>query len=439
MQRAYAIVGTGGRAAMFIEALAGEYAQWGRLVGFCDLSTQRMAYYNKRINDLSGLDPVPTYTADHFDTMLHEQRPDVVIVCTIDALHHEYAVRAMKAGCDVICEKPMAVNAEQARAMIETSEQTGRSLRVTFNLRYVPYAVKVRELIRDGIIGRPTLVDLQWMLDTSHGADYFRRWHREKANSGGLLVHKSTHHFDLVNWWLNSSPKMVQAQGELAFYGEEAAAERGESYSYDRYTGHEEAANDPFALMLDKSEDSDKLRALYFNAENESGYVRDRNVFGSGIDIEDTVGIVARYRNRAILSYSLVAYSPWEGMRLSITGTRGRIELETYISNHVMSSDSGPKRNVDKRQSLRVCPMFAEPYEVTIPTVEGGHDGADTGLLRDLFDPESGPDLLNQTADHWAGAASLLVGISANESIRTGQQVHCDDLLEVPKLNAALT
>ena len=46
----------------------------------------------------------------------------------------------------------------------------------------------------------------EWALDTVHGADYFRRWHREKKNSGGLLVHKSSHHFDLVNWWLGDVP-----------------------------------------------------------------------------------------------------------------------------------------------------------------------------------------------------------------------------------------
>ena len=46
----------------------------------------------------------------------------------------------------------------------------------------------------------------EWLLDTRHGADYFRRWHRNKNNSGGLMVHKATHHFDLVNWWMIPTP-----------------------------------------------------------------------------------------------------------------------------------------------------------------------------------------------------------------------------------------
>ena len=56
------------------------------------------------------------------------------------------------------------------------------------------------------------------------GADYFRRWHRNKNNSGGLMVHKATHHFDLVNWWLASKPVTVMAMGDLDFYGIEQRA-----------------------------------------------------------------------------------------------------------------------------------------------------------------------------------------------------------------------
>jgi predicted dehydrogenase len=69
-------------------------------------------------------------------------------------------------------------------------------------------------------------VHFEWVLDTVHGADYFRRWHREKANSGGLLVHKASHHFDLVNWWIGDVPATVYARGALRFYDDDAARAR---------------------------------------------------------------------------------------------------------------------------------------------------------------------------------------------------------------------
>ncbi len=78
-----------------------------------------------------------------------------------------------------------------------------------------------------GVIGDVMSVDFQWLLNTHHGADYFRRWHGNKANSGGLMVHKATHHFDLVNWWLSALPVSVHANGKREFYTPEMARRIG--------------------------------------------------------------------------------------------------------------------------------------------------------------------------------------------------------------------
>ena len=98
---------------------------------------------------------------------------------------------------------------------------------VTFNYRYSPRNSALKEIIQSGVIGKVTSIDFSWVLDTVHGADYFRRWHREKKNSGGLLIHKASHHFDLVNWWIDDVPERVFASGGLKFYGDKNAAERG--------------------------------------------------------------------------------------------------------------------------------------------------------------------------------------------------------------------
>jgi predicted dehydrogenase len=60
---------------------------------------------------------------------------------------------------------------------------------------------KVKELLIAGAIGDVKSVHFEWLLDTNHGADYFRRWHREKRNSGGLMVYQSTDHFDNMLFW----------------------------------------------------------------------------------------------------------------------------------------------------------------------------------------------------------------------------------------------
>ncbi len=435
-RKRYALVGTGGRAQMFIDAISRDYAEWNELVALCDVSQTRMDFHNTRLADLHDAPPLPTYHADNFDRMVAETKPDVVIVTSMDSTHHIYICRAMELGCDAISEKPMTIDDAKARQIFETIERTGRKLRVTFNYRYAPIATKVRELIINGVIGRPRAVDFEWVLDTRHGADYFRRWHREKDKSGGLLVHKATHHFDLINWWIGSYPKRVFAMGDLQFYGRKNAEERGEHYDYDRYTGVEAAANDPFALRLDENP---SLAGLYLEAEKDSGYLRDRNVFGDNISAEDTMSVTARYRNGAILTYSLIAFCPWEGYRTAITGDKGRIEVEliesvgrTFVAGQEESL-AEEAEVLTRGKHVWVFPMHGKPYNVEIPEGVGGHGGGDRVMLEQIFHPNPPEDPFHRAASHIDGASSILMGIAANRSIATGQAVEVDELLKLPE------
>jgi len=428
-KKRYTIVGLGARAQFFVNALAGAGREHSELVGFCDLSAARMAWYNRQLGEQHSHAPVSTYHANKFEKMLAEQKADVVIVTTTDALHHEYIVRAMEAGCDCIVEKPMTIDALKARAIQDAIARTGRSLQVTFNMRYQPLTAKVRELIAEGAIGKPLAVNFTYRLDTRHGADYFRRWHRDKANSGGLLVHKSTHHFDLVNWLIDSTPEDVFAFGDLKFYGDEAATLRGENYDYDRYTGNSAAHRDPFAMQLDND---DYHRSLYLDGETESGYIRDRNVFSPGITSEDTMAVLARYRNGVIMNYSLIAYTPQEGYELYITGTKGRIEVRVQRPPHVLDKDMQPVQDQTETSAVQVLPMFGEPYEVAIPYVEGGHGGGDAILVGHLFNNGTPiADPLKQRASFREGLSSLALGVAANESINSGQRVVVSELFDL--------
>jgi predicted dehydrogenase len=434
----YALVGTGSRAGMFIDAIASSYRDVSELVAFCDLSQVRMDWHNQQLSERFNYGQLPTYLAKDFDRMIEETQPNTVIVSTIDATHHHYIVRAMQLGCDVISEKPMTTDIDKMKAIYDAIDRTGRALRVTFNYRYAPAYTRFRELIMQGVVGRPLAVDFSWMLDTSHGADYFRRWHREKQNSGGLLVHKATHHFDLVNWWIDSYPRHVFAMGDLLFYGKENAEARGEHYSYKRYTGEEAAKEDPFALFLDEKE---QFRGIYLNAEAESGYLRDRNVFGEPISIEDTMNVTVRYQNSVLLSYNLIAYCPWEGLRVAITGTKGRIEMDIEENINHLHADgkANSSKGAFKQTRMRVYPMFADSYEIDVPMGEGGHGGADPVMLEQIFSPNPPHDPFNRAASHIDGAASILVGICSNIAMQTGQMVAVDDFFPLPERTATRT
>lgn len=424
-QQRYAIVGAGGRHEMYRDAMIGPYAAEAMLTGLCDNNRGRLELSASIIRDKAGLD-LPIYEADDFETMIEETRPDWVVVTTKDSLHDHYICRAMEMGCHVITEKPMTIDAARCNQILDTQRRTGRQLRVTFNYRYSPPRTQVKHLLMEGTIGHVLSVDFHWMLDIRHGADYFRRWHRNKENSGGLLVHKATHHFDLVNWWLASTPETVYASGRRAFYLPETAQRYGLTRRSERCHDCPEAGNCRFYLSLAENE---SLRNLYLEQEQYDGYYRDRCVFSDAIDIEDSVALAATYANGARMSYSLNAFMPWEGYAIVFNGTEGRLEHKCEETVYINADGSVPGALKKEGTWIRVYPHFAPAYEETVWEAMGGHGGGDELLLQDLFSPETKEDFYGRRADQLAGARSILTGIAANESLRRGVPIQIEDIV----------
>lgn len=441
MNKRVAFVGVGHRATRFIDELAGPGRPAVELVGFCDSSQTRIAAQNRWLVEKHAHPPVPAYTPDGFTDMLRALRPHAVVVATVDAQHHEYIIRSLELGCDVVTEKPMTTDAEKCRLILAAAARhPARRLRVAFNYRWAPTNAKVKEIIASGVIGAVKGVNLEWLLDLKHGADYFRRWHSEKRHSGGLLVHKATHHFDLVNWWTDTVPEQVFASGSLEFYGRRNAEARGqgELTRYGRYTGAAGISRDPFALDLAAHP---RFRELYLAAEDETGYIRDRNVFRDGIDIEDQASVMVRYRGGLLLTYTLNAFSPREGMRVVFNGDRGRLEYYQFEKTHAGKAENdeghepaavaGGSRILTEQTFIRVYPHHAPAYDVPAQAGPGGHWGGDPLMVRHLFSGDERPDPLGRVAGQEQGAASLLVGAAANESLATGAPVALSRLLDL--------
>ncbi len=404
MGKRYAIVGCGYRSLyMYAQSLTGRFAEVHDLVALVDTNPLRADVFAK-IASYSG--PIE---AD-LKTAIQKHHPDVVIVTTPDHLHDAMCVTAMENGCDVICEKPMCTDERKARAILDAEKRTGHKVTITFNYRFAPTCTRVRQVLRDGAVGRPLSVDYHWLLDRSHGADYFRRWHRRKANSGGLLVHKATHHFDLVNWLLDQKPQLVFAQGTLTYYG------RNGKFRGYRCQGCEHASTCECFL---KHETDPWLKKLYFDNELADGYIRDKCVFDPEIDIEDTMSLSVRYDGGTIMTYSLNAHCVYEAALLTINGTEGRLEFDEYFSGDRMKQHEQVIRIYDRKGKLT---EHAQQRPKT------AHGGGDTLLQDRLFGPPQ-PDPLGLVADARAGALSLLIGLAANKSIATGQPVRTADLL----------
>ncbi|MBC9727251.1 Gfo/Idh/MocA family oxidoreductase [Streptomyces sp. TRM68367] len=417
---------------MYVDALLGDWSDTGEIVALCDSNRTRMDFYNRRIA-ATGRGPVPCFGPDGFTAML--EGADAVVVTSVDASHAPYVCAALDAGVDVVVEKPLTTDAEGCAAIAAAAERSTARIIVTFNYRYSPRNTALRRLLADGAVGEVTSVHFEWVLDTIHGADYFRRWHRDRTRSGGLLVHKSTHHFDLVNWWLDASPELVFAQADLLFYGSENARGRGLGPRPARGTGAPSADTDPFLLDMSRDE---RLARLYLDAEHEDGYQRDQDVFGDGVTIDDTMAVLVRYDNRAMLTYSLHAHAPFEGYRVAVNGTEGRAELEVCERawtppRAAVDPSARSKEHADGAwERLTLQPHWSPREEIALHDggdrgrAGGGHGGGDRLLLDDVF---RGPtrDPLSRQAGYRDGIRSVLVGVAASTSAGTHRPVRLVD------------
>ncbi|HCG36371.1 MAG TPA: gfo/Idh/MocA family oxidoreductase [Clostridiales bacterium] len=403
MQKRYAFAGASRRGLhSYAKPMVQTYTDVAIPVGVYDTNAKR----SHQFVQMSG-ENFPVYT--DFETMIRESKPDTVIVTCVDAFHHDYVIKAMEMGCDVICEKPLTTDADKANAIIRAQKETGKDVIVTFNCRYMPFFVKVKELLASGAIGDVVSIHLEWMLDFDHGTSYYRRWNGEMKYSQGLQLHKCTHHFDLANWFAGSEPETVFAFGDRRAYG----PENGKSPA--RYC-HECSDHCKFYTNISKDR-------YFLPFKDVDGYTHDQCIYRDAIDVQDVLAVNVRYQNRALLSYSLNAASPYEGSRFYISGTKGRIEADNYANYW------NPKHAV---KQIRLYPFDALGTFTTeeIPTYAGGHDGADDRMRDDIFLGRTTDDPLCQAAGVREGLMSIGIGIGINQSIKNGIPINVHRLFE---------
>ncbi|HLL63415.1 MAG TPA: Gfo/Idh/MocA family oxidoreductase [Propionibacteriaceae bacterium] len=432
-KRRYVVAGTGHRSRMYLDAIAGPHRDDADLVGVVEPNPGRRDVQLKRLA-AAGLDADSLVTGgpDELEAVITKTGADRLIVTAPDYTHADLITRGLTAGVDVVVEKPLTIDPPSTRRIAEAVQQSGRQVVVTHNYRYSPRNSGLKEIVKSGAVGTPLSVTFEWVLDTAHGADYFRRWHRDKVNCGGLLIHKASHHFDLVNWLLADAPTQVYARGGVKFYGAENAAARGMAPGPERGTHDGERSPWELDLRTDPA-----LRELYYDNEKHDGYRRDQNVFGPGVTTEDNLAVIVDYDRGTTLSYALNAHSPWEGYRIAINGTEGRAELEVVeraavlvgTDGKVMVDPSAVPESVARSggQRLTLQRHWDTAEDVPITEGEGGHGGGDALLLSDVF-RGPGDDWLERPSDWVDGIRSIAVGMAGNESLRTGQAVKVADL-----------
>jgi predicted dehydrogenase len=422
-----ALVGVGDRGTSFWgKRIVDNYGDITEFVGLCDINPGRLELAKKNM----GVN-CPVFT--NFDEMIAKTKPDLVIVTTVDATHHQFIIRALELGVDVLTEKPLTTDEVKAQAILDAEKRTGKKIIVGFNYRYATLVTAIKEQLVNKPIGDVTSVDFHWYLNTYHGADYFRRWHSERDKGGTLLVHKATHHFDLLNWLIESDPVEVQAFGALEHYGKNNKF-RGANCRNCAYT-------DQCKFYLDITKNK-RYMELYVQNEKYDGYIRDNCVWRNSIDIYDKMAVQIKYANNVQVSYSLTTYSPYEGWRIAFNGMNGRLESWEDIpwrmkekvdqaSRHAAEMNQADAGNT-RYDEIFVQKNFERDYEmIKVEASRGGHGGGDSRLQDKIFRDPNMADPYKHAAGSRDGVMSAIIGIAARKSIEENRIVKIEELTSI--------
>ncbi|MFP4382282.1 MAG: Gfo/Idh/MocA family protein [Candidatus Sumerlaeia bacterium] len=194
------------------------------VVAIADLDEERL----KEIGDLNN---VPRrYTSP--EKMLKEEELDIVSIATPNKFHKPLTIKALDAGCNVLCEKPMAMNAREAQAMLDKAKAVGKRLMINFSYRFTEQAWALKQQVEKGILGDIYFGRTIWL--RRRGMPRFGGWFGQKALSGGgPLIDLGVHRLDLA-LWLMGYPKPIWVMGRAwSPIASEKARQEGKEYDVE--------------------------------------------------------------------------------------------------------------------------------------------------------------------------------------------------------------
>jgi predicted dehydrogenase len=329
--------------------------------------------------------PAETRLATELAAFLEGDAAEAVLVTVPDRYHKDVAVPCFEAGKHVMLEKPMALTADDCRAILRAHEKARRVLQIGFVLRCTPFYRRIKEVVSGGRLGQVMGIQAAEHLGLSHSSAYMRRWHRQRANSGSFLLTKCSHDLDLLSWLTGSRPSAVASFGDNNFFLPDkqpaeycSACPVRETCPY-RFDGG-------FVYMTDE-EKADPSKCGF-----------DRCVYTPDKDIVDNQVCILEFANGVRATFALQLFHPRGGRSIAISGTEGF--LSGWMEDHrvrVEFNDGRPPETHD---------LTAE--------VAGGHGGGDARFVDEFVEAvRAGTE---PVTDLLAGLASTVVGAAIEEA-----------------------
>lgn len=310
---------------------------------------------------------------------------DAVINGTMDHIHVETTIPLLKAGYDVLLEKPFSVNEEEARELVETAEKYGRKVMVCFVLRYAPFYRKIKDLILAGEIGDIISIQTSEFVSYHHmSTSHVRgKWNNSEKCHSSMLLAKCCHDIDIMMWLMSETkPTLVSSFGCNKQFVKENAPENSGTrclvdcplvdeclYSAKRiYIDHPDRWSFYVWDALEHLENptiEDKINLLKTSPYGVCAYKSDNNV----VD-HQTVSVM--FENGATGTHNMVGGTSYGTRTIHITGTKGVIKGDFEKGRFILSKiDPSPD-----------CEHEDTVFDLKIDN--DTHGGGDLDLVRDF-------------------------------------------------------
>ena len=333
------------------------------------------------------------------EVMANEADIDAVFIGTGDRFHAGNAREALQAGKHVLVEKPLAQSFEDLAEIARLRRETGLTVGTFLELRQGKLWRRVKGIIESGEIGDVLAARLVDHVGRDRSQFFSRAATRSREGVVSLVVQKGVHALDLLNWFIDSSPRRVHAVGGLRFFGGDRPAEL-------HCSDCPEADDCPHSR-----EPTGGLAKPPITIEHGDDFC----VWSEACDVEDVTFANINYESGAVASYSEVHFAPWYGIHFTIYGSKAQMDAE---ANH----DTG-------QAWIEITERYTRNQRRERPTRDTGHGGADPALIADFVnairedrEPVSGLR---------AGYESAAIGIACRESIDSGAAIDIPDVDEV--------
>ena len=407
------IIGCGNRGRTYAQ-YARKFPQGMKVVGVSDILEDRKDY----LGDMYGVPAEMRFGHYREVFATGKKLADAVVIATPDDRHYDPCMKALAQGYDVLLEKPVAPTAKECKAIREMTKKTGRIVAVCHVLRYAPYFMALRDVVRSGAIGEVVSIQHMEPIQYAHMAhSYVRGNWRSSKETTPIILAKSCHDLDILRWIIDRPCKTISADGDLYFFKAENAPKDAPCYCTDGCPHQDECpynALDIYAKqklhlgVFDLKGSKDP--ALIMSRLNDSRYHSyARCVFRCDNDQPDHYVANMVFDDNITASFTMDAFSPKGGRRTRIMGTMGFIE--------------GDMKEFTVTDFLTRTPRVWNMKVAEIPEyAQSGHGGGDHRLVRDFLEAVDRQDPAHLSSSIDVSIESHLMGFAAERSRRSGRK-----------------